>query len=152
MSKILTLPNTTAAVAKKTNGKRNRAAGHNFELKTVSAFKELGFEHVCSTRSESRSRDNQKIDIMHKDEGTNGRFPYNVQCKNTVGPLKYAKVLSELPKDTAHINVVFHNQTRRAGTNFITVGKYAFLEMQDFLGMVRTIKEQAAKLEALGNK
>ncbi|CAM6001124.1 unnamed protein product [Sphagnum balticum] len=30
--------------------------------------------------SESRSRDNDKIDIMNKDERKNGRLPYNLQC------------------------------------------------------------------------
>src|ERR1700744_2425012 len=60
---------------------RNRDAGHGFERWIVKWFIKLGFPHVVTSRSESRSRDNDQIDVLNKDEYINGRLPYNVQGK-----------------------------------------------------------------------
>lgn len=153
MNKITNTPNAKP-LSKKTSAKRNRTAGHSLERSVVDILKDIGFEHACTTRSESRSRDNDKIDIMNKDERKNGRLPYNLQCKNVVGVLKYAKVLSELPVTSSEINVVIHNQTKRSTTNFITVGQYAFLSMADFFQMVlqiENLKKEVLTLKALGN-
>lgn len=149
--KLLTIADKP--LSKKTSGKRNRACGHSLELSIVKIMKDIGFEHACTTRSESRSRDNDKIDIMNKDERKNGRLPYNLQCKNVVGVLKYDKVLSELPATSSEINVVIHNKTKRSTTNFITVGQYAFLSMSDFFQMVlqiENLKKEVLTLKALG--
>lgn len=137
---------TISPPVKKTNGKRNRTAGHSFECSTVGALKAIGFEHACTSRSESRSRDDQKIDIINKDERKNGRLPYNIQCKNVVGTLKYAKVLSEMPDHGPEINVVLHNQTKRSVSNFITVGQYAFLKMEDFFQLVQQVENLKKQL------
>ena len=130
---------------KKTPGSRNRTAGHNFERQVVNKLKDIGFEHVSTTRLESKARDDQKIDIMNRNEHANGRLPYNIQCKNTAGTLKYAKVLSELPQGK-EINVVFHNQTEKSGTRFNTIGQYAFLNMDDFLDILKELKEAKKEL------
>lgn len=68
---------------KKRGVSRNKTAGGIFERWCVDWFKTLGFLHVKTSRSESRSRDNDKIDLTNKDEHINGRLPYNVQCKNS---------------------------------------------------------------------
>lgn len=143
MNKTTNTPN-----AKKTSGPRNRSAGHAFELQIVNLLREIGFPHVCSTRSESRSRDGQKIDIMNKNEGKHGRLPYNLQCKNVAGTLKYAKVLSELP-DGDEINVVLHNQTERRGTRFMTKGQYAFMHLAGFFRLVQCIHRLSRGFELL---
>lgn len=126
-------------------GKRNRQAGHNFELEIAREFRELGFPHVVTTRSESRSRDDQKIDLMNKDEAKNGRFPFNVQVKNSTVHLRYAKILSELPSTPGVINVVIHKQTEKVNERFLPKGKYAILHLSDFLSMVRKLNQHESK-------
>lgn len=126
---------------KKTNGKRNRQAGHGLELELARKFREIGFPHVVTTRSESRSRDNQGIDLINSDERVNGRFPFNVQSKNTTSNVPYAKLLADMPVVPDVVNVVIHKQTARVNDRFIGRGKYAILNLEDFLELVRRLKE-----------
>jgi len=124
-----------------TNGSRNRSAGHNWEREVVAALKQLGFNHVSTSRNESRLRDAQKIDIVNINELKNGRLPYNIQAKCVVGHLKYGLVLSELPKEDDITNVILHKQTIKRGSRFITSDKFAILYMDDFFKMVKKIKD-----------
>lgn len=131
--------------------RNNRSAGHSFELTVRDWFRILGFPHLVTSRSESRSRDAQKVDLINQDEHVNGRFPYNVQCKNMCSHLKYKKVLGDIRAAPGVINVVIHKLTTnllKAGTKgsvFVHSGTYAILDVKDFLAMVAKIK----KLEEL---
>jgi hypothetical protein len=123
---------------KKSNGKRNKAAGHGFERAVVNEFKAIGFEAASTSRLQSRSRDNAKVDLCNCDEHIHGRLPYNIQCKNVAGGLNYRKFLAEMPVGV-EINVVLHNSTEKtAGGIFRTQGQYAMLSKKDFYRMVET--------------
>jgi hypothetical protein len=122
-------------------GKRNRRAGHEFERELAEFFRELGFPHVVTSRSESRSRDDQKVDLINKDERKHGQFVFNVQAKNAIGHVKYAKLISEMPTDPGVINVVFHKQVERVGDRFLPRGKFVTMEMKDFEAMVKLLQK-----------
>ena len=124
-----------------TNGKRNRQAGHKWERQLAAIFRSIGFPHVVTTRSESKSRDNQKVDLINKDEANNGRFPFNVQAKSATVSLKYAKLLSEMPKDRGVMNIVMHKQTRKVNNNFVESGRYVIMYLNDFVELVRQVYE-----------
>lgn len=124
-----------------TNGKRNRQAGHKFELDCIKAFKEAGFEDCVSSRSSNRNRDALKIDLVNRDEIASGRMPWAIQCKNVKGHLKYAAVIGELPKEPNVTRVVLHNQTEKVGTRFITRDRFAIMYMDDFMEIVKKLKE-----------
>lgn len=119
-----------------TNGKRNRIAGQNFERALVKAFS-LFYPHVATSRSVSRVRDAEKVDLAHPDELKYGRFPYNVQAKNYSRAIKYPKLLSELPKVDGVINVILHKQTEKKNGRFMPVGSYAIMAQDDFMELVR---------------
>lgn len=119
-----------------TNGKRNRRAGHMWERQLAETFRQLGFPHVVTTRSESRSRDAQKIDLMNREEGVYGRFPFNIQAKTTTNHVKYAKLLAEMPTTEGVMNIVIHKQTEKVGTRFQPVGMYAILYFDDFKSLI----------------
>lgn len=126
----------------KTNGKRNKAAGHGFERQVVKDLKAIGFPNVCTSRLASRLRDSQKIDVVNEDEDKYGRLPYNIQCKNLAKLADYPKLLDELPQDTSHINVVFHKKTKKTTAGvFRTQGEYAILKLDDFYSMMKKIVE-----------
>jgi hypothetical protein len=122
----------------KTNGKRNRTAGLNWERLLAKTLRELGYKHIVTTRSESRTRDAQKIDLINKNERENGRFPLNIQAKTTNTHLPYAKLLAEMPVGPEY-NVIFHKMTKKTEVNFITTGTYAILQLDDFLYMFNYI-------------
>lgn len=124
-----------------TNGKRNRGVGHALERDLAKKFREIGFEHVVTTRSESRSRDNQGIDLINKDEAENGRLPYNVQAKSINGHVDYAKLLSQIPTVRGVTNVVIHRQTKKnPNGRFIETGKYAIVNLEDFFELIKKLK------------
>jgi hypothetical protein len=129
-------------VKPKRGSSRNRVAGHNYERTCKNLLIEAGFPHVVSTRSESRSRDADGIDLINKDEGINGRLPYNIQCKNYTTHLKYFEVLKRIPKIPGIINVIFHKLTTNKGKKnvsgqFIVQGHYAILYKEDFIQMMK---------------
>ncbi len=126
---------------KKTNGKRNRSVGHALERRIAEIFRSIGYPHVVTCRSESRSRDNQKVDLINKDERVNGRLPYNIQCKNSVKAIKYPLALSEMPVVPGVKNVIIHRQTEKVGERFLTRGDYAVLHLEDFLDMVKRLNQ-----------
>lgn len=118
---------------------RNRTAGLNFERSIVHLLREIGYEFAVTARSESKSRDDAKVDIMNKDEDKNGRMTINIQAKNTVNTLNYAKVLEEMPNEDGILDVVFHNQTEKKGTRFIRRGRYALLGLGQFLPFLKNV-------------
>lgn len=128
-------------------GKRNRTSGHAWEREVVKQLKAIGFPHVCTSRSESRSRDDQKVDILNKDEAENGRLPYNIQAKCVKGNLNYLEVLDELPDTPNVINVIFHKRTEKVGKKFLTRGNFAILYLEDFLEMARRLEEYEQKYD-----
>jgi hypothetical protein len=123
----------------KTNGRRNRTAGHNWEREVVIQLKSIGFVNVVTARSESKSRDDKKIDIMNKDEDANGRLPYNIQCKCESKVSAYPKYLSEMPKGD-YPNIIFHKQTKRSGSKFMVQDMYGIMYLKDLLHMMEVVR------------
>lgn len=122
--------------------KRNsRTAGHRYELTVMHWFRSIGFPHLVTSRSESRSRDNQKIDLINQNESVTGRFPYDVQCKNVCKPLKYKEILDEIKPTKNVIRVIFHKLTAKADVKFVHQGHYAILSAEDFLKMAARLKQ-----------
>lgn len=132
---------------KRTNGKRNRSAGHDFERRVAEILRAVGFPYVVTSRSESKSRDDKGIDLMNKEEGVHGRLPYNIQCKNVKGSVNYARILESIPKEPGIVNVVFHKFTekRGAGVNFHPRGHFAILDMHDFIEMIAFIQTKKSE-------
>ena len=96
---------------------RNRTAGHSWERICINILKTIPyFKNVVSTRSESRNRDNDKIDIMNKDEDENGRLIFDIQCKTTCNTLNYSKVMESMV--IRKMPVIFHRQTEKKGKSF----------------------------------
>ena len=123
---------------------RNREAGHSFERACAKKFREIGYTNVRCSRAVNRARDAKKVDLANEDEFSQGRFPFNVQCKNTT-TLNYEAVLNEIEKVPGIINVILHNKTERVGKKFRVKGQYCFLKMQDFFNLVQTLKSLECK-------
>ena len=111
----------------------NRRRGNGYELECVKKLKHL-FPHIVTARSESRSRDNEGVDLMNNNERKNGFLPLDVQCKNFVTRVKYDDILARMP-NTA-IPVIFHKKTEKRGTKFFETGQYAILNLDDFIELV----------------
>lgn len=133
---------------KKSKPRNNRTAGHNYERETAKEFRELGFCACSTSRLESRSRDNDKVDLCNKDESINGRLPYNIQCKTLLGRADYITLLNEMPSDGIEINVVLHKATKKSKAGlFRSVGQYALMNKSDFYRLVKLIANLEAELK-----
>jgi len=112
---------------------RNRTAGHNLERDIVKELKELGFD-VVTSRSESRSMDNKKVDIFSP-LGVDNSLPYYIQTKCTVNIPNYCQLLTEMPKD--RIPVVIHRKTEKKGVNFMAQGDFVTITKETFYNLIK---------------
>ena len=46
-----------------------------------------------------------------------------------------------MPQDGDHINVVIHKRTKKANKSFMTTGEYVFFKYNDFLKIVKLLKD-----------
>lgn len=87
-----------------------------------------------TSRSESRSRDNKKIDLINQDELENGSLPIQVQCKSLAKGTNYTKILRSMPPGK---NVILHKYTEKSQKGlFITKGEYAIMDMDFFIELL----------------
>jgi hypothetical protein len=133
------------------NGKRSRSAGHGLEKLMAKKFREAGYPHVVTTRAESVSRDSQGIDLINRDEAVNGRLPFNVQCKCSVERPQYDKLIDEMPQNKGVMNIVVHKYVCKTAdqVRFQPRGHFVILNMEDFMDMVKELKELRATVKHL---
>jgi len=112
---------------------RNRTAGHDWERESAKKLEHIGFKDVVTSRFESKSLDNAKVDLTRK---FGNRLPINIQCKSSSKAFSLGEVLEEMPKDKK-INVVFLEQTKKAKKYFVKHKEYAVLSLDDFLKLIK---------------
>lgn len=110
-------------------GKINaRKKGHAYELWVINKMKSIGlWPKAVSSRDESRSRDNAKVDICYTD-------PFNIQCKAVENLGSAHKILDSMPQDEPHYNVVFHKKNRK--------GTVVSMNLDDFLEILMMLKNE----------
>lgn len=117
---------------------RNRTAGHSWERTCINILKKIPyFKNSVSTRSESRNRDNDKIDIMNKNEDENGRLIFDIQCKTTCNTLNYSKVIESM--NIKKMPLIFHRQTEKKGKTFYKKEDYIIMKMDDFIEILKLV-------------
>lgn len=124
-------------------GSRNRQAGNRFECDIVKELKQMGYE-VVTSRSESRSMDNKKVDVFsplgtHPDRV----FPYYVQAKFTASNPSYSSLLETMPGDRP--GVVFHRKSeayrcRDEKTRYRNAGEYVIMTKELFYKLLNESK------------
>ena len=91
-----------------------------------------------TSRSESRSRDNDKVDLINQDEHKNGRLPVNFQCKTTSKGVNYVSLLNQMPMEM--FNCILHRYTEKSEKGrFISKGDYAIMKMDDFINLIEQV-------------
>ena len=113
----------------------NRQAGNNYERKIVLELKELNFD-VVTSRAESKTMDNKKVDIFSP-LGVDNVLTFYIQCKNSKNKPDYHKIITEMPKDRTP--VIFHKQTHKVNTTFVTDGEYVIMKKEAFYKLIKEI-------------
>jgi hypothetical protein len=125
---------------------RNRTAGNNFERLIVRELKELGYDDVVTSRSESKNMDDRGVDIF----GQN--FPYYIQCKNSKTYQKLHDLITSDKLPTDKPTIVFQRKTRKVTTKFVTEGDYVSMinmVLMNLLLLVKHIKVMSILMKPL---
>lgn len=112
------------------NCRNSRRRGNDYERTIVNELKELGF-NVCTSRSESKSMDDKKIDIIDKD----GQLPY-LQLKRTQKTPDYFKIASECPLKDREFAILWNKQVATNKT-FRSVGQLVMITKDYFYKLIR---------------
>lgn len=96
-----------------TKGRSARAKGHGYELQIRDFFRDLGWSRAVSSRSESKNKDDQGIDLCFTD-------PFNIQAKAVEKLGSLHDVLSKMPQDSNY-NLVFHKRNRKGTVVAMTI-------------------------------
>lgn len=125
-----------ASTSRKRTGAYNRRRGNSYELKIVKELKELGYEGVVTSRSESKRADNDKIDIVD----TNNELPVSLQIKKTIATPNYFKIRSESSASNDKFVVIWAKQETRE-KNMCTVGEMVMMDKRMFYELLRLYKD-----------
>jgi hypothetical protein len=106
-----------------------RKKGHGYELQIRDWFKELGWTECVSSRSESKRKDDQGIDLCYTD-------PFHVQAKAVEKLGSLHDILAKMPKN--NYNLVFHKRNRKGTIVAMTIED--FKEILDMLISNKIIK------------
>lgn len=139
---------------KKTNGRRNRSAGHDWEKEVAAMLRDRKlYPHAITTRQGSHDIDALGIDLMNRDEANNGVMDDTISAKNYAKSLNYSELLERLNNSGRPHPVVFHKQTRRsmAGTNFLPKGTYAITDLANQLELM-ACRKAIAEIKRIGNE
>lgn len=104
-----------------------RKKGHSFELKIRDWFRKHGWVKAVSSRSESKNKDDQGIDLCFTD-------PFSIQAKAVEKLGSIHDVLDRMPKDDNY-NLVFHKKNHRG-----TIVAMTLEDFEELLTMLITNK------------
>lgn len=91
------------------------------------------YPDAATSRSASREMDNLGVDLVRTGN-------LQIQCKNTKDKPDYPNILKNMPNGP--INVIFHKYTKKSKTRFTTIGKYAILDLDDFIKLIKMIHDR----------
>ena len=117
---------------KKRNGAYNRRRGNSYETKIAKELREIGFTGVVTSRSESKSMDDNKIDLIDK----NGRLPFYPQIKKTIATPQYFKIRKESTVNNEKF-VLFWNKQVSKEKNIISEGECVILDKKFFYELLK---------------
>lgn len=119
--------------SKSTIGSRNRRRGHSFECKIVKELKEItGDESLCTSRSESKKLDDQKIDIADP----NNILPFYCQMKATQSTPQIKKLNEEVGLKDKPL-VIFWNAQEAKDKKQVSIGEYCIVPKKLFYDMLK---------------
>lgn len=94
---------------KKKTGAYCRNKGHRYETKIAQELRNLGFTDVVTSRSESKSMDDKKVDLVDR----SGKLPCYIQLKNTVNTPQYHAIKKECPLKDKPFIVIWNKQVKK---------------------------------------
>ena len=121
--------------SKSSIGKANRRRGHAYERKIVNEMQEITKnEKVCTSRSESKSLDDKKIDICDPDNV----LPCYIQIKCTQAVPKIKQINEEVGLHDKPLAIIWNAQEARESKQ-VSVGEYAIIPKNFFYELLKRL-------------
>ena len=107
--------------------------GNRYESQIAKELRDLGFSGVKTSRSESKSTDDNKIDIID----TEHKLPVNIQLKKTQSIPSYFKIRSESTVDPKTFAIIWNKQEKKK-TNICSVGECVIISKELFYELIKS--------------
>ena len=128
----------TEAQKRSRRSKRSRQKGHAYELQIVHELTALGFGELKTSRNESRTLDDAKIDIADIE----GRLPCYFQIKKTKVTPSIKKLNREVGKKDKPLCIMWNIQeTKEGNVNTTSAGEYAIIPKSFFYELLSLYNE-----------
>lgn len=111
----------------------SRNKGNAYERQIVNELKELGFAGCVTARSESKSMDNKKVDIID----TEGKLPCYLQLKKTQNTPSYAKIKDDSGLTDKPFCLIWNMQEKKE-VNCVSKGEIVMIPKEFFYELLRT--------------
>lgn len=118
---------------KRRTGAFNRNRGNAFERKIANELRELGFTGVKTSRSESKSMDNNKVDLFDPER----KLPLGIQLKKTIATPSYFKIRKESTWDNETFCLIWSKQ-ESGEVNMKTVGECVIIPKELFYKLIKS--------------
>lgn len=118
-------------MAKKRSKSYSRTKGHKFEQKIAKELQELGF-NVVTSRSESKSMDDNKVDLIDKDN----KLPCAIQLKATQAIPSYFAIRNQSTVLNEDFVILWAKQEKKE-VNICTVGEAVIMDKQLFYKLIK---------------
>lgn len=120
---------------KKRSGAYSKQKGNAYERKIVNELKEItGDDAICTSRSESRNLDNDKIDIADPNNVMN----FYTQTKSTQNTPSIKKINAEVGRKDKPLAIFWNAQEKRE-VNIISVGEYVIIPKEYFYELIKPL-------------
>lgn len=106
--------------------------GNRYEAQIAKELRELGFTGVKTSRSESKSTDDNKVDIVD----TEHKLPVNIQIKKTQSIPSYFKIRDESTVDPKTFAIIWNKQEKKQ-TNICSVGECVIVSKELFYELIK---------------
>ena len=116
------------------SGAYSKRKGNTYELKIIKELIALGYDGLKSSRSESRSLDNDKIDIAQDPNATN-ELPFYVQCKCTKNTPQISELINNCPRKDKPL-IIFWNKQINKEVNMASAGEYVIIDKKSFYELI----------------
>ena len=127
-------------MAKKRSKSYSRTKGHKFEQKIAKELRELGF-NVVTSRSESKSMDDNKVDLIDKDNkleliDKDNKLPCAIQLKATQAIPSYFSIRNQSTVINEDFVILWAKQEKKE-VNICTVGEAVIMDKQLFYKLIK---------------
>ena len=106
--------------------------GNRYEAQIAKELRDLGFIGVKTSRSESKSIDDNKVDIID----TEHKLPVNIQIKKTQAIPSYFKIRNESTVDPKTFVIIWNKQEKKE-TNICSIGECVIISKELFYELIK---------------